>query len=41
MAKKTWKKGKIFSKNGKRVRWIYPNGRKTGKKLVAAKGRRR
>lgn len=34
MAGKTWKKGKVFSKNGRKVRYIYPNGKKNGRKLV-------
>lgn len=32
-----WKKGKTFTKNGRKVRYIYPNGRKSGKKLVSAR----
>ena len=38
---KSWKKGKIFSKGRKRVRWIYPNGKKKGRKLVSASSKRR
>jgi len=37
--RKTWKKGKVFTKNGKRVRYIYPNGKKKGRKLVSASSR--
>ena len=29
-----WKKGKIFRKNGRKMRYIYRNGRKATKKLV-------
>jgi hypothetical protein len=36
-----WKKGKTFSKNGRKVRYIYPNGKKSGKKLVSARRYRR
>jgi hypothetical protein len=36
-----WKKGKVHTKNGKKVRYIYPNGKKRGKKLVSASGRRK
>lgn len=36
-----WKKGKVFTKNGKKVRYIYNNGRKSTKKLVSATSRRR
>ncbi len=32
-----WKKGKTFRRNGKTVRYIYKNGRKSGKKLVTVK----
>ncbi len=32
--RKTWKKGKVFSKGRKKVRYIYPNGKKKGRKLV-------
>jgi len=39
--KKTWKKGKVFRKGRKKVRWIYPDGKKKGRKLVSASGRRR
>ncbi len=38
---KSWKKGKVFTKGRKRVRYIYPNGKKKGRKLVSAAGRRR
>jgi hypothetical protein len=31
---KYWKKGKAHWRNGKLKRWIYPNGKKSGKKLV-------
>ena len=41
MARKIWKKGKTFTKSGRKVRYIYPNGKKRGKKLVSVKGRRR
>lgn len=33
----TWKKGKVFRKNGKLKRYIYPNGKKRGKRLVDVK----
>ena len=39
--RKIWKKGKVFSKGRKKVRYIYPNGKKKGRKLVSASGRRR
>ncbi len=35
-----WKKGKTFRKNGRTVRYIYKNGRKSGKKLVSVNKRR-
>ena len=35
-----WKKGKTFRKNGRTVRYIYKNGRKSGKKLVTVNERR-
>jgi len=38
---KTWKKGKVFTKGRKKVRYIYPNGKKKGRKLVSASKRRR
>ena len=38
---KSWKKGKVFTKGRKKVRYIYPNGKKKGRKLVSAFGRRR
>ncbi len=36
-----WKKGRVFKKGRKSVRYIYPNGKKRGKKLVSAKGKGR
>ena len=36
----TWKKGKTFKKGKRTVRYIYPNGKKRGKKLVTVKSRR-
>ena len=33
----TWKKGKTFKKGKRTVRYIYPNGKKRGKKLVTVK----
>jgi len=38
---KTWKKGKVFTKGRKKVRYIYPNGKKKGRKLVSASSKRR
>ena len=35
-----WTKGKTFKKGKKTVRYIYPNGKKRGKKLVTVKSRR-
>ena len=35
-----WKKGKTFRKNGRLVRYIYKNGRKSGKRLVTVSKRR-
>jgi hypothetical protein len=35
-----WKKGKVFTKNGRKVRYIYNNGRKSTKKLVSVKRKR-
>ena len=35
-----WKKGKTFRKNGRIVRYIYKNGRKSQKKLVTVSRRR-
>ncbi len=35
-----WKKGKTFRKNGRTVRYIYKNGRKSQKKLVTVSRRR-
>ncbi len=35
-----WKKGRVFKKGRKSVRYIYPNGRKSGKKLVSASKKR-
>ena len=35
-----WKKGKTFRKNGRTVRYIYKNGRKSGKRLVTVSKRR-
>ena len=32
----TWRKGKAFRKNGRLVRYIYKNGRKSTKRLVSA-----
>ena len=37
----TWVKGKTFRRNGKTVRYIYKNGRKSTKKLVTVKTSRR
>ncbi len=39
--RKTWKKGKVFTKGRKKVRYIYPNGKKKGRKLVSASSKRR
>ena len=36
----TWKKGKTFRRNGKTVRYIYKNGRKSTKKLVTVNRKR-
>jgi len=36
-----WKHGKVHRKNGRLVKYIYPNGRKAGKKLVSAYRKRR
>jgi hypothetical protein len=33
----TWKKGKTFKKNGKTVRYLYKDGKKSAKKLVTVK----
>lgn len=33
----TWRKGKTFRRNGRTVRYIYKNGRKSTKKLVTVK----
>jgi len=38
--RKTWKKGKVFRKGRRKVRYIYPNGKKKGRKLVSASKRR-
>ena len=38
--KRNWKKGKVFTKGRKKVRYIYPNGKKKGRKLVSASKRR-
>ncbi len=35
--RKNWKKGKVFRKGRRKVRYIYPNGKKKGRKLVSAK----
>lgn len=35
-----WKKGKVFTKNGRKVRYIYKNGSKRNKRLVSAKRKR-
>ncbi len=35
-----WKKGKTFRKNGRLVRYIYKNGRKSGKRLVTVSKRK-
>ncbi len=32
-----WKKGKTFRCNGRTVRYIYKNGRKSAKKLVTVR----
>ncbi len=32
-----WKKGKTFRRNGRTVRYIYKNGRKSQKKLVTVR----
>ncbi len=39
--RKTWKKGKVFRKGRRKVRYIYPNGKKKGRKLVSASSKRR
>jgi len=39
--RKNWKKGKVHRKNGRLVRYIYPNGSKRGKRLVSAYKKRR
>lgn len=36
-----WKKGKVFKKGRRSVRYIYPNGKRSGKKLVSARRYRR
>ncbi len=36
-----WKKGKIFRKGNRTVRYIYKNGRKSSKKLVTVRRRYR
>ena len=38
--RKSWKQGKVFTKGRKKVRYIYPNGKKKGRKLVSASKRR-
>ena len=40
MVKTNWKKGKVFKRNGKSVRYIYKNGRKSSKKLVSANNKK-
>lgn len=35
-----WKKGKVFTKNGRKVRYIYKNGSKRNKRLVSVRKRR-
>ncbi len=37
----TWKKGKTFKKNGKTVRYLYKNGKKSTKKLVTVRSTRK
>ncbi len=37
----TWKKGKTFKKNGKTVRYLYKNGKKSTKKLVTVPSKSR
>ena len=40
MAKKTYNYGKSFTKDGKKVRYRYTNGKKSTKKLVSAPRRK-
>jgi hypothetical protein len=37
----TWVKGKTFRRNGKIVRYIYKNGRKSTKRLVTVRSRKK
>lgn len=36
-----WKQGKVFKKGRRKVRYIYPNGKKKGRKLVSVSSKRR